>query len=277
MGVELAMPYVSVVITTRNEERNIERVLVSVKNQTYKDIEVIVVDNDSTDKTVEIAKRFTKRVYNKGPERSAQRNLGVEKARGRYVLIVDADMEFTSGVVESCVKNIRDHKALIVPEKTQGSGLLASIRKFEREMYMGNLDIEVARFFEKGVFEELGGYDLSLTGTEDYDLPKRIMDRYGRNSIGWSKEWIFHHEENLTLAKLITKRFYYAKESVRYVKKHPDLIWTQGNMILRPAYFRNWKKFLQKPLIASMFIFVRILEMSAALLGFICGILTLKK
>ena len=127
------------------------------------------------------------------------------------------------------------------------------------------------------MFDELGGYDLYLTGTEDYDLPKRIMDRYGRNSIGWAKEWILHHEENLTLAKLITKRFYYAKESVRYVKKHPGLIWTQGNMILRPAYFRNWKKFLQKPFIASMFIFVRILEMSAALLGFICGILTLKK
>ena len=98
------MPRVSVIITTRNEERNIEKVLVSVKNQTYKDIEIIVVDNDSMDKTVEIAKRFTKRVYNKGPERSAQRNLGVEKARGRYVLIVDADMELTSGVVESCVE-----------------------------------------------------------------------------------------------------------------------------------------------------------------------------
>ena len=271
------MPHVSVIITTRNEERNIERVLVSVKNQTYKDIEVIVVDNDSTDKTVEIAKRFTKKVYKKGPERSAQRNFGVEKARGRYVLIVDADMELTSGVVESCVENIRDHKALIVSEKTQGSGLMVSIRKFEREMYMGNLDIEVARFFEKEVFNEFGGYDLSLTGTEDYDLPKRIMDRYGRNSIGWAKEWIFHHETGLTLAKQLKKKFYYASRSVLYIKKHPDLILTQGNMLFRLAYFRNWKKFLQKPLLASAFIFVRILEMFAALLGFIYGIITLKK
>jgi len=40
-------------------------------------VEIIVVDNNSTDNTVKIAKRFTDKVYNKGPERSTQRNYGV--------------------------------------------------------------------------------------------------------------------------------------------------------------------------------------------------------
>ena len=276
-GVKLAMALVSVVVTTKNEEKNIGKLLSSIRNQTHKDIEIIVVDNNSTDETVKIAREFTKTVYEKGPERSAQRNFGVRKAKGKYVLIVDADMELSMGVVGSCVENIRGHKALIIPEETQGSGFLASIRKFEREMYMGDPTIEVARFFEKKTFEEFDGYDLSLTGTEDYDLPKRIMDKYGKNSIGWAKEWIFHHEESLTLAKLLMKRFYYARKSVGYVKKHPDLIWTQGNMILRPAYFRNWKKFIKEPFVALAFIIVRILEMSAATLGFIYGALTQRK
>lgn len=276
-GVKLDMSLVSVVVTTKNEEKNIGKLLLSVRNQGYKDIEIVVVDNNSTDGTVKIARKFTKMVYERGPERSAQRNFGVRKAKGKYVLIVDADMELTSGVVGSCVENIQNYKALIVPEKTQGDGFMANIRKFEREMYMGDATIEVARFFEKKTFEEFHGYDLSLTGTEDYDLPKRIMDKYGKNSIGWAKEWIFHHEESLTLVKLLIKRFYYARKSVGYVKKHPDLVWTQGNMILRSAYFRNWKKFIKKPFVALVFIFVRILEMSAAILGFIYGVLTQRK
>lgn len=266
------MDCVSAVITTKNEEKNIERVLTSLKNQTYPDIEIIVVDNYSSDKTTEIAKKFTRKVYQKGPERSVQRNFGVAKAKGKYVLIIDADMELTPKVVASCVENIKDHKALIIPEKTVGEGFMAQVRKFEREMYMGDVTIEVARFFEKRVFEEMGGYDPSLTGTEDYDLPKRIMDKYGAASIGWAKGWILHHETNLTLLKQLKKKFYYASKSVGYVKKHPDLVLTQGNMIFRPAYFRNWKKFFKKPVIALAFIFVRILEMTSALLGFLRGI-----
>ncbi len=265
---------VSAIITTKNSERTVGTLLESLKSQTYLNLETILVDNSSSDETVEIAKKFTNNVFKKGPERSAQRNFGVKKAKGKYVLIVDADMELTKRVVESCVRRISDYKALIIPEKTVGEGLLVSIRKFEREMYMGDPTIEVARFFEKKVFNEFGGYDLSLTGTEDYDLPKRIMDRYGKNSIGWAKGWILHHEAGLTLIKQLKKKFYYASKSVLYVKKHPDLILTQGNMLFRAAYIRNWKKFLQRPLIAASFIFVRVLEAFAAFFGFIKGALT---
>lgn len=268
------MMLVSVILTTKNEEGNIARVLESIKRQTYKNIEVVVVDNRSSDGTVQIAKKYTSKVYLKGPERSAQRNFGVEKSRGDYILIVDADMELTPKVIESCVENIKNRKALIIPEKTVGKGFMAGIRKFEREMYMGDLEIEVARFFKKEIFNEFKGYDTNLTGTEDYDLPKRMMNKYGKDAIGWGKEWILHHETGLTLAVQLKKKFYYASKSVLYVKKHPKLIISQGNMLFRRAYFRNWRKFLRHPLLALAFIFVRILESLAALLGFVRGMLT---
>lgn len=261
-------PLVSVVITTKNEEKDIGRFLESMKKQSYENIESIVVDNNSKDKTKEIARKYTKKIYNKGPERSVQRNFGVSKAKGKYVLILDADMELTKNVVKSCIEVITDskHKALIVPEKTVGDNFMAKVRDFEREMYMGDLTIEVARFFEKGVFKKFGGYDADLTGTEDYDLPKRISEKY---SIGWSKEYILHHEENLTLFKQLKKKFYYANRSALYVDKHPDLIKTQGNMLFRKAYFRNWKKFIKKPLLGVSFIFIRVLETTAAISGYI--------
>lgn len=269
------MDRVSVIIPTFNEEKNIDRVLSSIKAQTYKNIETLVVDDGSIDGTIRIAKKFSVRVFaRKHAERSTQRNFGVAKSRGKYVLIIDADMELMPKVIESCVKNLGEHKALIIPEKTVGKGFMAGVRKFEREMYMGDSTIEVARFFPKKIFEEFGGYDPKLTGTEDYDLPKRIMDKCGNSSVGWAKEWILHHETGLTLGKQLKKKFYYAEKSVLYAKKHPNLIMTQGNMLFRPAYFRNWKKFLQKPFIASSFIFVKILEMAAAFLGFLKGVLT---
>lgn len=266
------MPKVSVIVATKNEEKNIVRNLRSIKRQTFRDIEVIVVDNYSTDNTVKLSRKYTRTVYTHGPERSAQRNYGVNKARGEYVLIIDADMELAPGVVQSCLENIKSHKMLIIPERTVGKSFLARVRAFERSMYVGDPTIEVARFFDKKVFEEFGGYDLKLTGTEDYDLPKRIMDKYGMQSLGWATEWVMHHEAQRTLFAQLKRKYYYAQKSAAYAGKHPDLIATQGNMLFRKTYFRNWKKFLFNPVLGISFIFIRILESSWAIVGYISAV-----
>lgn len=266
-------PLVSVIVTTKNEEGNIGRLLKSIKKQSYKNLEIIVVDNNSADQTKEISLKFTPNVFNKGPERSAQRNYGVLKANGEYVVILDADMELTKDVVKSCLMTINDYKhsftpykALVVPEKTVGNGFIAAIRKFEREMYMKDSTIEVARFFVKKVFEEFDGYDLNLTGAEDFDLPKRISQKY---KIGRSKEYILHHEGNLTLGKQLKKKFYYAQKSALYAEKHPDLISRQGILILRRAYLKHWKKFIKYPGLGVSLIIFRALETIAAASGFL--------
>ena len=59
---KMSNPLVSVVITTKNEEKHIGNCINSIINQTYENIEIIVVDNDSIDKTKEIAKTYTKKV-----------------------------------------------------------------------------------------------------------------------------------------------------------------------------------------------------------------------
>ncbi|QQR52503.1 glycosyltransferase [bacterium] len=78
--------FVSVIIPTRNSAATLDACLKSVAGQTYTPIEIIVVDRDSTDTTKAIAKRFTKHVYNHGPERSAQVNYGVTKSHRRLCL-----------------------------------------------------------------------------------------------------------------------------------------------------------------------------------------------
>ena len=73
-------PLVSVIITTRNSQRTLQACLLSVKKQTYRKIEIIVVDNHSKDNTQKIAEKYAHSVYIKGPERSTQRNWGAKKA-----------------------------------------------------------------------------------------------------------------------------------------------------------------------------------------------------
>lgn len=99
------LPLISVIIPTYNEERNITTCLEAIFRQDYPHdrLEIIVVDNNSTDRTKEMAKKYTDKVYNKGPERSAQRNFGVNKAQGKYILYLDADMILSENVVSECV------------------------------------------------------------------------------------------------------------------------------------------------------------------------------
>src|SRR3989344_6174590 len=123
---EKKSPLVSVVITTRNSEETLGKLLKSVKQQSYKYKEIVVVDNDSRDKTKEIALKYTKKVYNQGPERSRQRNFGAEKAKGQYLLFLDSDMVLTEKVMEECVGEIKKGNAniggVVIPEKSFGKG-----------------------------------------------------------------------------------------------------------------------------------------------------------
>lgn len=262
------MQLVSIIITTKNSGATLGTLLASIKSQTYKKIEIIVVDNHSTDMTVKTARKFTKKVYIQGPERSAQRNFGAQKAKGEYLFILDADMELTPRVVESCVSIAKKYKAKVitVAEKTVGDSFITKIRGFEREMYMGDPDIEVPRFFGRKVFWEFGGYDLSLTGPEDYELPYRIRKKYKAQRCN---EYILHHEEGKSLALLLKRKYYYASHGAKYADKHPELIKTQGNLLFRKVYIKNWKKFLKDPLLGLSFIFVRILETIWAIAGYI--------
>ena len=105
-------PLVSVVIPTLNEERFLGQCLETIKNQTYKNVEIIVVDNGSADKTVAIAKKHGARAYQAGPERAGQVNFGVKKAKGKYCYRVDGDFILEPEVVEQCVEKCEGEKLI---------------------------------------------------------------------------------------------------------------------------------------------------------------------
>ncbi|MBI4058806.1 glycosyltransferase [Candidatus Microgenomates bacterium] len=272
------LPLVSVIITTRNSATTLSALLESIRKQTYPKIEIILVDNKSTDRTTEIAREYTRKVYNKGPERSAQRNFGVKQASGKYILILDSDMRLTKLVVEQCVNKLEKSPligALVIPEKSFGEGFWTKVKVYEREFYLGESDIEAARFFRTNIFRKSGGYDLSITGPEDWDLPLR-MKKDGVK-ISRIKSFILHNEGRFSITRSAKKKFYYASHALSYLQRHPEMISSQGNLLFRPVFFRKWRKLISHPVLAFGLLLMRSVEMTGALLGLIASILYSKK
>lgn len=246
-------PMVSIIVTTKNEEKNIENCLRSVKEQTYKNIELIVVDNFSEDKTVENAEKYTTKVYLKGPERSSQRNYGVQVSCGKYLLYLDADMILSPSVIEECVEKceVNNIDALYIPERIIGEGFWIKVRDFERSFYNGTV-IDAVRFIRKDLFERIGGFDENLTGPEDCDLDRRIRE-VGEVEIITAP--LYHNERRFSFKRYFDKKRYYSKTFDKYVQK-----WGRNNLEIKKQYglyYRlfgvfieagKWKKLLKHPI-----------------------------
>lgn len=264
----MKQPLVSVIVPCKNSSQFIGECLKSIKSQTYKNIQIIVVDNNSTDNTKEITKKYTKLVFNKGPERSSQRNFGAKKSKGQYLLFIDSDMILTPKVVEECVEKInKDSKAIIIPEVSIGEGFWTKCKALEKQCYIGDDDIEAARFFERKIFFNFNGYDESIAGGgEDWDLPARIKEK--GDKISRVNALIKHNEGIFSLINSMKKKYYYAKTIDKYIQKHPTLAKKQLT-IFRPAFFKNWRLLLKNPIYTVGLIIMKGSEFGAGGLGMI--------
>lgn len=266
-------PLVSVIVPTRNSSEMIDACLASVRLQTYPNIEIIVVDNHSSDDTQRIAKHYGK-AFVKGPERSVQRNYGAKNAKGKYLFFVDSDMELTKRVVEECVKEAEEAKAsaVVIPDQISvGIGFWANCRALERACFIGDeIDhrIEAARFFLKDVFWVLGGYDESITGIEDWDMSRRVKEAgYKASKI---KSFIRHHEGDATLTTYVKKAYYYAKNSAIYFDKYRKM--TMEHVVLsKLVYLRNLRNLARKPKYPAGMFFMNLCEYIAAAIGYFVG------
>lgn len=249
------VPLTSVVVTTKNEEKHIGACLSSIANQTYPRgrIEIIVVDNQSSDRTKEIADSFTSLVFDKGPERNAQRNHGMlDIAKGKYLMWIDADMILSPNLMGECVRYMENSEdvALFIPEIVLGRDFWSKVRRFERSFY-DNTVIDGSRFIRREAFVKSGGFSREwMHGPDDWDLDKKLK-KYGR--IGYlshaapSNEWgseaehirkrgvkpenhgavIYHDESDFRVKRYLRKKQHYITDFQKYITRwganDPDL------------------------------------------------------
>ena len=108
------MPKFSIIIPVYNVEKYLKKCLDSVFNQTYKDYEVIVVNDGTKDNSMDIVKDYDVKVINqKNQGLSAARNAGVKKATGEYLIFLDSDDYWEKDLLKELSKSLKNNPDLI--------------------------------------------------------------------------------------------------------------------------------------------------------------------
>jgi glycosyltransferase involved in cell wall biosynthesis len=196
-------PLVSVVIPCFNQARFLAEAVESALGQTHPEVEVIVVDDESTDDTPRVAKRFpaVRYVWQRNQGLSGARNTGLGRSKGEYVVFLDADDRLLPRALEAGLECFRAHAecAFVFGDHSSiaadGSAFVAPPALVERwdvphvlrlrRNYQGNnhypallqrnyIAMHAAVMYRRDALEAAGGFDQSLGACEDYDLYLRI-------------------------------------------------------------------------------------------------------
>ena len=259
------LPKISIIIPTRNSEKILPICLKGIVNQNYSKakFEIIIVDNESSDKTVELAKSFGAQVFLvKGPPSQAcvQRNFGAEEAKGDYLLFLDHDMEMSKNLLKNFAEKVSKTKdtpdAWYIPEKIIASSpFFSKIRNFERSFYNATI-IDAVRIIKKEKFNLTSEkYDPILSsGPADWGMNIQLKKLGCKFDI--IDEPLYHHEERFTYWQYITKKgdwiegidLYKAKWKKKDLKAYNEVVKKQFGIYYRliGIFIENgkWRKLI---------------------------------
>lgn len=255
-------------IPTFNAERTLEKCLLSLINQTYRNLEIIIVDKFSSDHTVDIAKMYGAKVYfHPGPERTSQVNYGVKMASGEIIYYIGADFVLDKNLIEKAVRKMLEDNSdgVKIPNLAVGYTFWGKCRALEKLMNIGEDIIEVPRFMKKNVFLKLRGYDEKLIGGEEWDLGIRF-EKYGYSATRITEVAEWHIDEPQDLKKIILRALYYGSSVYGYIRKNP-LRATVQYLPIRIFWLRKWRKYVKSPLFLFGLIFMKNLEYFSGLIG----------
>jgi glycosyltransferase involved in cell wall biosynthesis len=192
------MANVSVIIPAYNAEAFVADTVNSVLNQTYQDLEIIVVDDGSKDGTLAALEPFGNRVRvhqqkNGGVARA--RNTGVSLAKGSWIAFLDADDLWLPEKLERQMAITSAPMSYTDRLNIGARGPLPEVQSDITPMHAGDVFLPLLRegnfitntsvVIRRELFEKLGGFYTGLNGTEDWDLWIRVAER---NEIGFVPE-----------------------------------------------------------------------------------------
>jgi len=180
-------PLVSVIIPCYNGEAFLKEAIESALEQSYHRVEIIVVDDGSTDRSPEIAQQLPVR-YIRQPNRglTPSRNLGIRESRGSYIVFLDADDRLKPEAIETGLRVMAEHPgcAMAVGDHifvSQDGSYLADSRKaclarsqYEALLKSNFIEMISSVLFRRSVLLEIGGFDTGLRVAEDYEIYLRI-------------------------------------------------------------------------------------------------------
>lgn len=234
---------VSIIIVSRNAKNTIKRCLDSVVNQTYRNIELVVVDS-SNDETVHILEEYKNRspfpfriIYQEPKGVGIARNTGIENAKGDVLVLVDADCWIDKEFVEKIVKPFSESgKVLSVYTgivQIASTGIFPTlIGVYERVMHYSDvrktksekISTHVVR---KNLYDFVGLYDPNLKSGEDVELFNRLFEK---------KEELL--DQGFEFASVLDTNFYEEKQELGFLEYYKKCIW-YGNPLANSDYFKS--------------------------------------
>jgi glycosyltransferase involved in cell wall biosynthesis len=256
---------VSVIIPTKNSGETVGKCLASLKNQTYKNIEIFVVDSSSSDATTTIVSQFEDvDLSTLEGERAKAKNFGISKAHGEFLLFLDSDMMLQPQVIHDCVGVCLEDSCIagvIIPEHSIGDGFWVRVRDYERSLYAGTR-IESARFFRKKFVTQVGGFDEDIVAYEEATLPFKIQG-IGMDVNARVTSYISHIEEGFKIGTWLQKKRYYSETAQTYLKKYNELASLQLSVCYRLKIILgngNWKNLIKHPVLSVGLFMLKLLE-----------------
>ncbi|MCK5417713.1 MAG: glycosyltransferase, partial [Desulfobacterales bacterium] len=171
------------IIPCYNYGRYLQQAVESIIEQTFRDFEIIIVNDGSNDSTRAVAENLIVRYPDHqirliNQENSGQpaisRNRGITEARGEYILCLDADDMILPAMLEKCLKLFKQNKTIAIAytDRQDFDGVdqvvLAGDYDFSRLKYANQ--ISYCALFRREIWDEIGGYRTNIKGCEDWDF-----------------------------------------------------------------------------------------------------------
>jgi O-antigen biosynthesis protein len=176
-------PAISVVVTCYNYGRYLKEAVGSVLTQTFRDFEVVIVDDGSTDNTPDVVREIVAanpqlpiraiRQSNSG-QPAHTRNRGIREARGRYVLCLDADDMIAPAMLERCIGVLESNPGVAIAYTDRldfdGVNQVVKAAPYDAARLPYENHISYCALFRRNVWEDVGGYRSNVRGCEDWDF-----------------------------------------------------------------------------------------------------------
>ena len=204
-------PLVSIYITNYNYGSYIKEAIESVLNQSFKDIELIIIDDGSTDNSREIIESYahlnnTRIIFQKNKGLNVTNNIAMRLAHGKYLVRLDADDYFSEDAIEKmCLKLESDSQlGLVFPDYFLIDTLGDVIAKEQRHAFDKDVSLldqpahGACTMIRRSFLEKLGGYNESFSCQDGYDLWIRFTAKYKVANINEPLFYYRQHNSNLT-------------------------------------------------------------------------------
>lgn len=260
---------VSITIATYNSEKTLEKCLNSVKNQTYKNIEIIVMDSYSKDKTLEIAKSFGAKVVF-APTLASARKAGADASSGDYIFILDSDQIIDPDVIERCVGACEnegfDGVTLFEKSLITKNTFVERIIAYDKEIFHSLHDDDpvkgtaIPRFFRSSFFKKVE-FDKNPPITFEHTIIHQRIVQMGAK-IKFVEANIWHHETT-SIREVAHKFFRYGYYYIPAFKFNKEL--AIHHSLPRRTYFHY--RALKNPLLFAGLFYVYFVKAASAACG----------